>query len=431
MVKRIKKVGTKSKVKKLKLSNYGIGKNSIITGSTSRSHGIGGGGSVSVENTGTRVFGDATVDGSLRLLRDETTNTIKVQRLESQIWETKGEMAGSFESDIFLLDDSRGYVGFKNINDVLFSMLKPSVDGLGGVNIANVYGSRTTIYSKDRISFASPSEASVHKEIIEAGIGTDHVIVGGSPQSFAYTLSMSPETMINIEGLYLTADVSSVGKKINLCFLDTDDVERTQHVSSFDFSLGSGFILEEGENYIPFKISVVYHSSFAFKVVVFAEDGETATLDGSATHLKLDLSVQNLAMDFNFENGGTNAKGFGTQFMKVSDNTFEDAVVGTEYYSPNQHGGIYGQIYRQYFGSGLTSTNPRIDTGSIVTGMIDYATQFTYAGDPRGMGHGNVTAYGDSDNHLYLQLSGSSGGGNISVNAISYVLVRGWVDYTK
>ena len=31
------------------------------------------------------------------------------------------------------------------------------------------------------------------------------------------------------------------------------------------------------------------------------------------------------------------------------DGTFETAQVGTEYISPNQHGGYFGTVYRQYF----------------------------------------------------------------------------------
>ena len=115
---------------------------------------------------------------------------------------------------------------------------------------------------------------------------------------------------------------------------------------------------------------------------------------------------------------------------RVNPRTLEDEVyvVGVEYRSPNQHGGIYGTVYRQYFTTSLPSD---LTSGNNVTGMIDYCIQFTYGADPRGVGHGNATAYGSSDNHMYIQLSGASGGGNLSINSTDYSAKRGWVDYTK
>ncbi|KKK49873.1 hypothetical protein LCGC14_3130680, partial [marine sediment metagenome] len=102
-----------------------------------------------------------------------------------------------------------------------------------------------------------------------------------------------------------------------------------------------------------------------------------------------------------------------------------------EYYSPNQCGGIYGTIYRQNFNTVLTSTNPRLDTGSIVTKMVDYVLHTKYTTAARGLGHGNMTAYGSSDDHAYLMLSGATGGGNLSLNLTGYTVITGWVDYTK
>ncbi len=131
-------------------------------------------------------------------------------------------------------------------------------------------------------------------------------------------------------------------------------------------------------------------------------------------------------------NGAVIAKnGFATKLWDVIGGHFETAVVNTEYYSPNQNGGIYGTIYRQYFNTVLTSTNPRLDTGNNVTGMIDYSIQFKYTGDDRGLGHGNATAYGSSDNHIYVMLGGASGAGNLVFAPTGYTIQRGWIDYTK
>ncbi len=130
--------------------------------------------------------------------------------------------------------------------------------------------------------------------------------------------------------------------------------------------------------------------------------------------------------------GGIIAKdGFATKLWDVAGGHFETAVVNTEYYSPDQHGGIYGTIYRQYFTTSLTSTNPRLDTGSLVTKMIDFVLHTKYTGDDRGVAHGNMTAYGSSDNHAYIMLSGASGGGNLSFALTGYSITTGWVDYTK
>ena len=129
--------------------------------------------------------------------------------------------------------------------------------------------------------------------------------------------------------------------------------------------------------------------------------------------------------------GFQSVKGFATQLWNISGGNWETAAVNIEYYSPNQCGGIYGTVYRQYFNTVLTSTNPRLDTGSIVTKMVDYVIHSKYTTADRGLGHGNMTAYGSSDNHAYLMLSGASGGGNLSFGLTGYTVITGWVDYTK
>ncbi len=129
--------------------------------------------------------------------------------------------------------------------------------------------------------------------------------------------------------------------------------------------------------------------------------------------------------------GFQSKRGFATELWDVAGGNWETAVVNTEYYSPNQCGGIYGTIYRQYVNAVLTSTNPRLDTGSRVTKMVDYVFHSKYTGNDRGVGHGNMTAYGSSDNHAYLMLSGASGGGNLSLALTGYSVITGWVDYTR
>ena len=123
--------------------------------------------------------------------------------------------------------------------------------------------------------------------------------------------------------------------------------------------------------------------------------------------------------------------GFATELWDVAGGHFETAVDSVEYYSPNQHGGIYGTIYRQYF-----------TVGNIAAG-------------------GEITiALGLTPNHVpnvggYVTLSGGnkmligSGSGNTGDNIGMYVYVNGsdlnlnantgtdwdsgfcWIDYTK
>ncbi len=123
------------------------------------------------------------------------------------------------------------------------------------------------------------------------------------------------------------------------------------------------------------------------------------------------------------------AKGARTDKLRcVETNGFELCVVGREYYSPNQHGDIYGTIYRQYFTTALPAG---LTSGNSVAGLIDCAIQFKYTTSQRGLAHGNATAYGSSDNHIYIMLSGASGLGDLSIANTGYTSLKGWIDYTK
>lgn len=109
---------------------------------------------------------------------------------------------------------------------------------------------------------------------------------------------------------------------------------------------------------------------------------------------------------------------------------------GVEYLSPNQHGGIYGIIYRQYFPAVLTGTNPRLDTGNRVSALIDYAIQYKSEGtNVRNVAHGHTTAVEGSDKRCSIWLDGASGNNNLEIDkegtGDDYEPIRGWVDYTK
>ncbi len=116
------------------------------------------------------------------------------------------------------------------------------------------------------------------------------------------------------------------------------------------------------------------------------------------------------------------------KLKRADTGAWETAQVGVEYESPKQQGGIYGTVYRQFFAATLPAD---LTSGNNVTGMIDYLIQFKYTGTDRGIGHGNATAYGAGDDHIYIMLSGASGAGNLSFAKTGYTSQKGWVDYTK
>lgn len=121
-----------------------------------------------------------------------------------------------------------------------------------------------------------------------------------------------------------------------------------------------------------------------------------------------------------------NAKGFGNKLMNDSDGSFETAQVNVEYYSPNQHGGIYGTVYRQYFNSSLPSD---LSSGNNVSTLIDGLLYTTYGGTHRDM-HAGWSA--DGANFAELRLTGVSGNSNLEIaQGGGFTVTNGWVDYAK
>ena len=121
---------------------------------------------------------------------------------------------------------------------------------------------------------------------------------------------------------------------------------------------------------------------------------------------------------------------------KVSDNSFEVAQTGTEYYSPDQHGGTYGTVYRQYF-SGTSATLSLSAWPSTTTTEL-----FTVTGAVELIGVEIAFNTGTSRHVAGYNVSGTSwinqpflGGTNaLKVNYGSTFDAKaytGWVDYTK
>ena len=107
--------------------------------------------------------------------------------------------------------------------------------------------------------------------------------------------------------------------------------------------------------------------------------------------------------------------------------TIQNAQVGTEFISPEQHGGIYGTIFRQYFNTSLPSD---LTSGSNVSRLID----FTVVADT-GVDRFTVSGWSsDGTNTVIIRLTGTSGNGNLilsSSGTFAGNIQFGWVDYTK
>lgn len=56
-----------------------------------------------------------------------------------------------------------------------------------------------------------------------------------------------------------------------------------------------------------------------------------------------------------------------TQLRRSSDGSYVTTAVSTEYYSPDQHGGIYGTVYRKYYSFGSTGDNGTITVSMGIT----------------------------------------------------------------
>lgn len=108
----------------------------------------------------------------------------------------------------------------------------------------------------------------------------------------------------------------------------------------------------------------------------------------------------------------------------VLDNCYETAVVGTEYFSPKQHGGIYGTVYRQYF---TTSLPTDLTSGNNVAQLIDCTLRAYDTLD-------RYTARGlFKTTSLCIKQTGEAGKSNlVLILGVPFVgLINGWVEYTK
>jgi len=139
------------------------------------------------------------------------------------------------------------------------------------------------------------------------------------------------------------------------------------------------------------------------------------------------ITIQNANITNSLMAGSANAKeGFATLLWDVSGNHWETAKYYVEYHSSNQHGGIYGVVYRTYFNSSLPSY---LTQGTPVSKLVDYTCYFSDEFRWAGCGH---ASWGKPSELYYIRLSGVSRAGNLSLSVShSSLIIDGWVDYTK
>lgn len=75
--------------------------------------------------------------------------------------------------------------------------------------------------------------------------------------------------------------------------------------------------------------------------------------------------------------GGANAG----KLKKVSDDTWATAAAGTVYYAPDQHGGYFGVIKRQYFSGNTNGASPVVLASSGITKLVSVGGYFTNSAD--------------------------------------------------
>jgi hypothetical protein len=106
-----------------------------------------------------------------------------------------------------------------------------------------------------------------------------------------------------------------------------------------------------------------------------------------------------------------------SQLEIAATGVYATAVAGTAYISPEQHGGIYGTIYRQYFGvKTTTQTIATVDIDVILDCAVwDATAKLVYRG-----------THDDGTDTMKLAV----GTDTVVFTIVNLVCTKGWVDYT-
>jgi len=160
------------------------------------------------------------------------------------------------------------------------------------------------------------------------------------------------------------------------------------------------------------------------KKIASSVSGNIATWDGTTGDT---ISDSGLSIDID----GTLTANSDTKIpSQKAVKTYIDAkptyVLNTEYLSPEQHGGIYGTVYRQYFNASLPSS---LTSGNTVAMLIDYSIRYVTTAN-RGVARGWSQ---DGANTATINLVGTSGKSNLLLWLSGTITTAwlGWVDYTK
>ena len=134
-------------------------------------------------------------------------------------------------------------------------------------------------------------------------------------------------------------------------------------------------------------------------------------------------------------NGSVIAKeGFATKLWDVAGGHYEYASDTVEYYSPDQHGGYFGTVYRKYFvvpDGGGAGTEVDIDIGVdpiLVLGVWGYLLMFGAGDNMYMLGTGTNTGNGYLSNHVVVYAN------ILRIDPNDSFDIQGgecWIDYTK
>lgn len=157
-------------------------------------------------------------------------------------------------------------------------------------------------------------------------------------------------------------------------------------------------------------------------------------LEGNATDLTL---LGTNRGEIIFGSSVIASDGFATKLFKVSTSVFEIAVAGTEYNSPNQHGGIFGgTIFRRYYAipdAQGTGDTIEIAMGFTLTGRIVEVSGISLNEDGNQWQPMPYVDFGGSTRNLELSVNSSTskirliGGSAQDWTAGGFILL----DYTK
>lgn len=165
----------------------------------------------------------------------------------------------------------------------------------------------------------------------------------------------------------------------------------------------------------------------------YAEDKKISTLPAAGSADLSDSVILTDAADGNATKRALTStvyEGIGSKLRRSSDGVYETAQYSTEYYSPNQYGGIYGTVYRKYFTLAGISDGGTVSCALGGSGYVliyvrgyvkDSSTYYTIPEGPQDTGN-------DSDLQVFIT------GSTLRVDANSG---RGWdsgmvwIDYAK